>query len=153
MSLLINESYANPTVPIWSNDATDTRCITGGGNGLAQNFPNTVGNFSVASSSFTAPKDGTVVVTATVTFVNTASTAGLYTAFIKELVTSGQSTSYTNLPAGNTTAQYGNVCVMLTLNVTKGQILDYELLLNGTNGTATPKPTYNWDWNVAFYSA
>jgi hypothetical protein len=125
--------------------------VDAGGNGFRQAFAiNSL--FSVVSKSFTAPSAGTLIVTGTVNFGNTSSSAGQFAATIQQ--TAGGSTEHlVSIGAGNVTAQYESGVPMLSITVTQGQVVTMNFQISSTIGTATPAPTYKWDWSMIFYAS
>ena len=76
MSILLNESFANPTTPIWAT-ATNSPIVAVSTNSNTANTivlnPGGGGNQQVISYSLTAPRSGTYLMNGIMYFSNTAS--------------------------------------------------------------------------------
>lgn len=150
MSLLGVTSHRAPVTPFWAPSVEQVTTIDARSvNTLAS--LTSASPYNVITLTFIAPSAGLLVGTASVNFLNTASTSGLYTAQLTDVVSGGTCSHLVSLPAGNTTAQYGVATPMLSLGLSAGQSVTYRLVVTASNGTSTPPPQYEWSWSVLFY--
>lgn len=148
MSLLPATSHITETTPFWARSIEQVTVVSATrGTGTATS----ASAVTVAEVTFRAPSNGLVVGQSNMNVRNTASTAGLYTAQLTDIVSGGSCSHSVSLAAGNVSPQAGNVAPMQSIGVSAGQVVTYRLVFTASNGTSTPSPAYTWDWSVLFY--